>query len=282
MKKWVLSAIGYLLVVIVGYSIYSAVSSPSDSTASDDSHGNHGDASETEEHDGASESKGHGDHDANGAASVDSEVDVQFDATPTEMTISLTDKEGNPVELQVNHEKLLHLIVVDEHLDQYFHLHPEEVEPGKFVMEKSLEEGSYKAFVDIKPKDLTYNVEPQAFTIGEKGESHGHTSLKPDSEFSKMVNGVEVEFNPTSLKANEEITMSFEFPNGETLEPYLGAMGHVVILDEMGEEFVHVHPANEDEAIFITEFADSGVYKLWAEFQIDGDIYTYPFTVQIE
>ncbi|MFZ3590215.1 hypothetical protein ACOI1C_13320 [Bacillus sp. DJP31] len=272
MKKWALSAVGYLLVVVIGYSIYAAVSSPSDSTASDDSHGGHGGASETE---------GEG-YDSNGTASSNSTVNVQFEATSTEMNISLKDQEGNPVELQVNHEKLLHLIVVDEHLDQYFHLHPEEVEPGEFVMVKSLEEGTYKAFIDIKPRDLSYSVDPQTFTIGEEGESHGHTSLKTDTELSKTVNGVKVEFNPTSLKANEEITLSFVFPNGENLQPYLGAMGHVVILDEMGEKFVHVHPANEDETKFITEFAESGIFKLWAEFQIDGEVYTYPFTVEIE
>lgn len=273
MKKWMFSAILYLLVVVIGYSIYAAFIS--NDPTEDSSHGGHGEAT--------TKSESHGDHGGQGTSN-NSEVNVEFLATSTEMTISLLDSSGDPVQLEINHEKLLHLIIVNEHLDQYFHLHPEEVSPGTFVIKKSLDIGTYKAFIDIKPKNLAYSVEPHIFSIGEKGGTHGghQMSLKADSKLTKTVNGVEVQLTPTSLMANEEVSLTFEFPNDETLQTYLGAMGHVVILDELGEKFVHVHPVNENEAVFVTEFEEPGIYKLWAEFQIDGEVYTYPFIVEIE
>jgi hypothetical protein len=276
MKKWVFAAIGYLLVVIVGYSIYSATTSPADSHATEEeTHGEHGNQE--------SASEGHGEHDGHGTAEVDSEVKVELETSEDELTIFLTDQQGNPVEeLEINHEKLVHLIIVDEHLDQYFHLHPEEAEAGVFVVQHDLEEGAYKAFIDIKPKGLVYNVEPIAFNIGDVGEGHGHHSLEVDTNLKKTVNGVTVDFKPSFLKANENVALTFSFPADIELQPYLGAMGHVVILDETGTNYIHVHPLNDTDTIFETKFPSAGVYKLWAEFQIENEVFIYSFTVEIE
>jgi hypothetical protein len=274
MKKWVFAAIGYLLVVIVGYSIYSAIASSADSHATEENHGGH--------QSNESEKQGHGDHDGHGAAG-DSEVQVELESSTDKLTILLTDQQGKPVEeLEINHDKLVHLIIVDQHLEQYVHLHPEKTEAGVYVVQHQLEEGAYKAFVDIKPKGLAYTVAPLAFSIGDVGEGHGHKQLKVDTELQKTINDVTVDFNPSSLKANENITFTFTFPAGIELQPYLGAMGHVVILDETGTNYIHVHPLTNTDTIFETSFPSPGVYRLWAEFKIDNEVFTYPFTINIE
>jgi hypothetical protein len=280
MKKWIITAIGYLVLVGMGYWIYTAVATPEQEASheghseEENSHGSHG------EHDGEEDSNdSHEEHGSSG----ESEVEVHLEANSDTLVIHLTDKSGKPVEeLEVNHEKLLHLIVVDEHLEQYFHLHPEQKGAGNFEMRKSLEAGSYKAFVDIKPTNLSYNVEPISFTIGEPAESHQHGSLKPDDSFTKTVDGIETQLEVSSFKINEPISLQFSFSEDVTLQPYLGAMGHVVILDEHGEKYIHVHPLNDEETIFETEFKEPGIYKLWGEFQIDGKVYTYPFVIEIK
>jgi hypothetical protein len=53
-------------------------------------------------------------------------------------------------------------------------------------------------------------------------------------------------------------------------------MGHVVILDENAQDFLHVHPANDREPIFETQFKQPGIYKIWAEFKQNGKVRAFP------
>lgn len=68
------------------------------------------------------------------------------------------------------------------------------------------------------------------------------------------------------------------------LQPYLGAVGHVVIISEDTEEYLHVHPmdekAKEPDAKFMSKFPKSGIYKIWGQFQHEGKVITVPFAVQ--
>jgi len=66
------------------------------------------------------------------------------------------------------------------------------------------------------------------------------------------------------------------------LTPYFRAMGHVVILDESAQNFLHVHPLNDQEPIFETEFQKPGIYKIWAEFKQNGKVRAFPFVVEIK
>jgi hypothetical protein len=285
MKKWVLSGIGYLLVVIVGYFIYASITS---NEASVD-HGSHvknetadSGSSHHTGHDEENEKDDHGKH-GDHSDNSDSEVNVDISYQDTTVKISITDLQGEPFdELQVNHEKLLHLIIVDEHLEQYLHLHPEKVESGVYVLEQPLKDGAYKAFVDIKPRDKEYVLHPLSFTVGAGGEIHGHIPLQVDTDFKKTVNDVSVSLNVSSFKSDEEVQLVFQLEEGTNVQPYLGAMGHVVILDEAAERYIHVHPLNDKDTIFETAFSDSGIYKLWGEFKINEQVYTYPFVIEIK
>src|SRR5690625_6712189 len=62
------------------------------------------------------------------------------------------------------------------------------------------------------------------------------------------------------------IELKFKIKNAIP-DPYLGALGHVVIIDEQAEKFIHVHPISNNETIFETQFEKAGIYKLWAEFK---------------
>ncbi|MFC3882170.1 hypothetical protein ACFOU2_00975 [Bacillus songklensis] len=280
MKKWAVSAIIYLLVVVAGYSVYASLTGQEKTDNAHKQTENH----ETEghaadEHEGAHEEDhgGHGDH-----AAMESEVTAKAGVTNEEIIIELKDQQGNAVsDLEVNHEKLLHLIVVDDHLEQYVHLHPEQVKPGTFKIKHSLPEGSYKAFIDIKPKNLAYAVKPVPFTIGVEGKEHAHPQLTPDAVLEKEVDGYKVTLNSSEWKAGKDVTLTFNL-HGKQVEPYLGAMGHVVILDESGEKYLHVHPANENETIFETSFEQPGIYKIWAEFKQNGKVRVFPFVVEVK
>lgn len=65
-------------------------------------------------------------------------------------------------------------------------------------------------------------------------------------------------------------------------EPHLGALGHVVVLDEDGEKYIHVHPVADDKTVFDTKFEKPGIYKIWAEFKFEGQVNVYPFVIEVK
>ncbi|WP_419879151.1 hypothetical protein [Brevibacillus centrosporus] len=210
-----------------------------------------------------------------------SEVSTYVQPDHDGIMIYLKDKAGNSVdELVINHEKLLHFIIVDEHQEKYYHLHPEKIGKGEFRIGKILPNGFYKAFIDIKPKQLVYSVEPVPFVVGNPVVSVDNEELKPDDQLIQTVEGETVKLNMSSFRTNEPVSLKFDLDRTK-LTPYLGAMGHVVILDENAQKYLHVHPSNGEEPIFETKFSNPGLYKIWAEFKQDGKIRTFSYVVAI-
>lgn len=278
MKKWIYSAIIYLAIVVGVFVAFDSASNSLDKASSEEND------SHNEPTSGHGESHSEDSHGHEEETSMESEIVVTVkEEEEGHLLLTLADTKGNPVtDLAISHEKLLHLIIVDDHLEQYVHLHPEEVGRGQFKVSHSLKTGNYKAFVDIAPKGFNYEVEPVTFTIGSPTiDDHGHASLQVDEELSKVVDGNKVTLEMTELVVGQPVTLTFDVKGGD-IEPYLGAMGHVVILDEEAEEYVHVHPTDEEKTIFETQFSRPGIYKIWAEFQQDGKVTAYPFVIEVK
>lgn len=255
MKKWVIFASAYLIVVVVGYYLFDHFNSKNSEAMNvqeDEMHTNLDSHIDGTDHHGDEHSEENQHGHANNGSEI-SEVKPTIEYKDELLSIQLLDLSGNPVtELEVNHEKLLHLIIVDEHLEAYYHLHPEFKGEGRFEIATSLPKGSYKAFIDIKPKDLSYIVEPLELKVGEEDHAHRDEPLKLDTELTKTVNGHTITLNPVNFVTGNHITLDFDIPNVQ-IEPYLGALGHVVILDEHAEKYIHVHP-HENDTVFETEF----------------------------
>lgn len=208
-----------------------------------------------------------------------------------ELQVRITDQETPVNDFEVTHEKLLHLIIVNEDLSYFTHIHPEFKGDGTFSVQTSFPAGGpYKVFADFKP------VGGSATTLSDwidvEGTSGEHAALIPDSQLVQVVGDKEIELALSSAKANEEVTLSYEVRDAKTkegihdLEPYLGAVGHVVILSEDAGEYLHVHPLDEKgtgpKAEFATSFPHSGIYKIWGQFQHKGEVITVPFVVEIK
>lgn len=288
MKKWLLSAVVYLLVVVSSYYAYAsfvgADSGEVDHAAGMEEHETTTEENHEDVHSEDVEEEAHGDgHSEHGTSTNgDSEVIPMISEVNGEFVITLKDNQGELVsDIEVNHEKLMHLIVVSSDLNVYKHLHPETNDPGVFKVQHGLEAGEYRVFVDIKPKDLAYEVNPISVNLGDAHGDHNHETLQPDSQLVKESGNHQVTLNPTSLKVNEEIQLKFDL-NGEIPEQYLGALGHVVILDEKAEQYIHVHPLDGDEPIFETSFSKPGIYKIWGEFKFDGEVNVFPYIVEIK
>lgn len=272
MYRWVIGAILYVAVVIGGFTVYEEVTADNEQAVAVAKHDSH-------ESNGVQERHA---HDTDGHEGGSSEVNTFVQADEKEIKIYVKDKAGNPVhELEVNHEKILHFIVVDEHLQKYYHLHPEQTGKGQFTIKNTLPEGFYKAFIDVKPKHLAYHVTPVPFIVGHPSVSEQNPGIKPDHTLTQQIDGETVTLQMSSFAINQPVTLTFDLDR-TNLTPYLGALGHVVILDEGAEQYLHVHPAQLDEPVFETQFAQPGIYKIWAEFKQNGKVRAFPFVVEIK
>lgn len=279
MKKWAIAAILYVGAVIGGFQVYDKWIADDQSSpvhAESNSMRMGGDKAAKGESENNSHMEG-----MDSSHQGSSEVNAYVQNEGNTIKIFLKDKAGNPVEeLEVNHEKLLHLIIVDDQLQKYYHLHPQKTGKGEFTITNNLPIGFYKAYIDIKPKNKDYMVEPVPFIVGNPGPVTNGQVLVPDTNLSKSMDGETVNLHVSSFKVGKPVVLSFELDR-TNLTPYLGAMGHVVILDEYGKRFLHVHPSNNTEPIFETEFDKPGIYKIWAEFKQNGKVRAFPFVIQI-
>lgn len=210
----------------------------------------------------------------------------------TEVTIQITNADGTPVnDYEVNHEKLLHLIMVNHDLSYFAHIHPDFKGDGKFVVQTSFPAGGkYKVFADFKPAGGSSTTLSEWMDVeGKEGE---HAAVTPDPKLVKVVGDKEITLALSSTKAKEEVTLTYDIRDAKTkqgidnLEPYLGAVGHVVILSDDAGKYLHVHPLDEKatgpKAQFATSFPQSGIYKIWGQFQHKGEVITVPFVVEVK
>jgi hypothetical protein len=269
---WTISAIVYLGVVIVGYNVYASKNPKTEELA------NHTTTDQGEEN--KNHQNSHHEHE-NRSSNTTSEVTPKVSYANGEITIELKDKNNHVPELEVFHEKYMHFIVVSSDLKEYHHLHPEKKGDGIYQQKVSLVGDSYKAFVDIKPKGLQYSVMPIEFQVGETHHEHVDNDLVADTDFTKTINGQTVELTTESFEVNKNITLKFIVKDAKP-EPYLGALGHVVILDEDSERYIHVHPVSNDKTVFETKFDKPGIYKLWAEFKFGGQVNVYSFVIEVK
>jgi hypothetical protein len=69
------------------------------------------------------------------------------------------------------------------------------------------------------------------------------------------------------------------------LEPYLGATGHLLIVDRELRAAIHGHPEGAPSPGPTVDFDPvlpaPGRYKLWVQFQRKGRVLTIPFVIEV-
>jgi hypothetical protein len=269
---------------------------------SDSNHENHSSSNNIDKHEEMNHGEnhkemGHEGHNAHEESSEQdtSQVKFSFDKTPESkkenlLTIQVNDKDGKPIEdFELEHEKLMHLIVVSKDLSYFDHIHPDYKGDGKFTVKVNFPTGGeYKFYADYLPKGSSKTVKTQEVQV--EGTQKTPVPLKED-KLTKVVEGKEVTLSFDHLMAGMEVNLNFNIKDAKTkepisdLQPYLGAIGHVVIISADTNTYLHVHPMDEKatgpDAKFMTTFPKSGVYKIWIEFQHNGKVFTVPFTVNV-
>lgn len=234
---------------------------------------------------------------------------------PAEMTFTVKNSAGETIrEMEIVHEKLIHLLVVSEDLQEFYHLHPEQQSDGSFKASFSFPNGGYyRIYADLKPKGGEQLV--KNFTQTVVGNERPKVPLKVDEKFEKTVGGLRVVMKPdAALESGKDAMLNFEVFDAATnqpvtdLEKYLGEYAHFVIISEDLRDFVHAHPMSKDnvkseehshdsnakrddkfmnqnaEAIVSAHvaFPNAAKYKIWAQFQRGGKVIDVPFVVEVK
>jgi major membrane immunogen (membrane-anchored lipoprotein) len=209
----------------------------------------------------------------------------------TTITVNIQDKDGKPIDqFDVNHEKQMHIIVVSKDLSFFNHIHPENKGNGEFTVTTQFPAaGEYEVISDFIPTGIGAMSKTQWLTV--QGNAAAPQPIEPDPSLTKVVDGKEVTLSFDHLMANMELELNFNIKDAKTgkpvtnLEPYLGAVGHVVILNQNAGEYLHVHPIEEKakgpDAKFMATFPHSGVFKIWGQFQQNGKVFVVPFVVKV-
>ncbi|MFF2876088.1 hypothetical protein ACFVR2_07155 [Gottfriedia sp. NPDC057991] len=200
-------------------------------------------------------------------------------------------KEGKPVkDFELEHEKLMHLIVISKGLSFFEHIHPEYKGDGKFEISPNFPSGGeYKLYADFVPKGESKIVKCSVVNV--EGQLSQPVQLVADQKLTKVIDGKEVTLTFDHLMTNMELPMTFTIKDAKTkkpitnLQPYLGAIGHVVAISGDTETYLHVHPMEENttgpDAKFMTSFPKKGLYKIWGQFQQNGKVFIVPFSVNV-
>jgi hypothetical protein len=201
----------------------------------------------------------------------------------------------------VMHDKLFHLFVISRDLNEFAHIHPEKHADGSFTIEHTLPKpGHYTLFADFLPMGGGTQITGYPIaTVGTDIDLTASTAtLTPDPVLTKTADGVKVEIlnERATILGGEEVDLIFRFTDANTdapitdLEKYLGAFGHLVLLNEDMTEYVHAHPREESqpdpsapvkggpEVLFDALLPRPGRYRAWLQFQRNGKLSTVAFT----
>jgi hypothetical protein len=240
---------------------------------------------------------------------------MQFAAAPAEVeagkaavlsfTPKVVGKEADDVALDLQHEKKIHLIVVSNDLSYFEHIHPDYQADGSYkiaVLEKNAAYasgpgknetrfdygGDYTLFADYLPTGGSHQVEKVSLNV--KGATRPTVTYTADkltgksdnftvtltATGGKLITGTQMHITGLLTKDGKEVDVN-------TLENYLGAKAHMVVVSLTDKEYLHVHPdVNGGKFDLHTTFQKPGIYRGWIQFQSTGKVHTVDFVMNVK
>jgi hypothetical protein len=239
-------------------------------------------------------------------------------------TIQVRSASGKPINnFQIQHEKLMHLILVSSDLKSFQHVHPTYLGKGKFQITATFPaDGQYTAFMDYVPKGSTQRVDVATLKVGKAIVSENLPSADPSLSKTFGDLNIALLIDPKTIRSEQTTSVSFQIKDAtgkpiEDLQPYLGAMGHLVIIKASpvltAASYLHAHPKGHEhssgmemggmemggmnmgeksgmggmkmeipgQVTFEAHFPEPGTYRLWGQFQRAGKVFTADFTITI-
>lgn len=201
------------------------------------------------------------------------------------LSFTVATADGAPVtEFATEHDKELHLVVVRSDGSRFRHVHPTMAKDGTWSLPWAWDAaGSYRVYADFVPAATGENV-----TLSRTVDVAGRVRAEPPSTVSASdtVDGYTVTLAGDLGTAGESVLTARVTRDGEpvtTLEPYLGAFGHLVALRDGDLAYLHVHPEGDEpetgsvsgpDVTFVAAAPTPGRYLLYLDFKVDGVVRT--------
>lgn len=205
-------------------------------------------------------------------------------------------REALPVtEFEVAHERKMHLTIVRKDLGVYAQEQPVLQRDGVFVLKnfRFLSSGEFRIFADVIPRDAGRQFLDGVITVTGK-DKPASAPLRITNE--QRSDGILV--NPVgslTISAGKTVPVTFELRDQQAggpvldLQPYLGAMGHLVMVHQDGTTFVHAYPDERDTRAgktgmltFLVRPPKPGLYRGWFDFQHSGKLTRVDFVFTVK
>jgi len=220
-------------------------------------------------------------------------------------TPKVAGKETEAVALDVQHEKKIHLIVVSNDLSYFEHIHPDYQADGSYkitVLENSksysngpgknetrfANGGDYTLFADYLPSGGSHQVEkipvnvkgtakaPVTYNANKLTATSDNFTVTLQISGGKLITGAQ-------MHIEGELTQNGKAVDVNTLENYLGAKAHMVVVSLNDKEYLHVHPdVSAGKFDLNTTFKKPGIYRGWIQFQSAGKVHTVDFVMDVK
>jgi hypothetical protein len=207
--------------------------------------------------------------------------------SPAELTFVFKNAD-RPIEMEIAHEKKLHLMVISDDLSWFRHIHPQEQKDGSYGISETFPfGGKYLLFADYTPAGGSQTLNKQQIAVnGAARKEDVFKSTKTVSEIDgykvTLENGTDLHTSETqALKVSVE--RKGKKLSEKDIQKYLGATAHIVMIGQEDKDYLHIHPVSNDRYPIYAEtlIKKSGAYRIWVEFKIGGKVRTADFTVNV-
>lgn len=201
-----------------------------------------------------------------------------------------------PADLIETHTQKIHLLVVDESLNDYHHEHPvPTVVPGEYAFTFTPRKpGRYRAWADLRP----YPLGLQEYAMADMAAATTPEPLRDrEIRLTTTVDGLKYDLvlMRDDLRAGEPSTAKLRITTMDgkpftRLEPIMATFAHLVAFNEDYQTVLHMHPKGlvvsdpnargGPELEFQIYSMKPGFYRLFAQVQIDGRSRFAPFGIQ--
>jgi YtkA-like len=193
------------------------------------------------------------------------------------------------VDFDVQHERLMHVFVVSEDLTEFSHEHPEPAGPGVFRLTRRFSRpGRYRVFVDVAPRDAGAQVLAASLVVGGQAPA-GAPAAAPPADTR-----VALDLPPGGVPVGRTVIVTAILTDAKgrpvrDLEPWLGAVGHLMLVHEDATTFAHAHPDDRERGVgkdgripFLVRLPKPGPYKGWLQIERRGKIETIEIALEAQ
>jgi hypothetical protein len=196
----------------------------------------------------------------------------------------------------IMHEKLFHLFLISQDMQFFQHVHPTMQPDGTFDLDMSFPHpGLYRVLSDFYPAGATPQLIANTLFVAGPGLKMTPAKLSADLAPNKTENmEVSLTTEPAQPIAGMKTLMFFRLTPNDGIEPYIGAMGHMLAASADLIDLMHTHPflvtdlmpnSQEGGAVkqiqFNLIFPREGVYRVWVQFQRKGVVNTAVFNIPV-